>query len=223
MARREGVGSLLLKVLEPLPAAIPFWLAELQQLAWTAIFCYGDTRIASGGSLRVNPYLLALLVLDVALGKETGGPLGGPPSLHGCLICSFSGLRQKPQVGCLLVSFMPLPSLLRRRESFCIPPMAAHMLMSCCSRSGLYFASCCLFLTPVVFLAFAGCAYLQSESPRTVSKQQQGTRGLRVGSPPNSLLILADLTLLLTLDLLDLAAAFSTALCQRIGLTETQL
>ncbi|KAL8272825.1 hypothetical protein Esti_003264 [Eimeria stiedai] len=202
----EGVGSFLLKVLQPLPAAVPFWLAELQQLAWTAVLCYGDTNIDSGGSHRLNHYLLALFVLDAALGVvlSTSPLFAGRKQLeircsslwllHCCLLsvklafCPFILGDRGPHMGALL------------------PPRLSHLFVFRSAReaSSLYFASCCLFLTPVVFLAFAGCTYLQSESPR-------GTHGLQVGSPPNSLLILADLTLLLTIDLLDLAAAFSTA------------
>lgn len=86
---------------------------------------------------------------------------------------------------------------------------------------GIHLASCCVFLTPLVFLSFAGCAYVcsgapwgaPSGGPLGLFKGPRG-RGPSGGAPQNRLMILADLTLVLTLDLLDLAAAFSCALGQ---------
>ncbi|CDJ44442.1 hypothetical protein ETH_00037625, partial [Eimeria tenella] len=104
------------------------------------------------------------------------------------------------------------------------PPHAAEARFCCCccccccaASAAVYLASCCVFLTPLVFLSFVACSYLYSEGPlwgpgpSTPHKGAWGTGALR-GPSANRVMILVDLTLVLTVDLLDLAAAFSSAL-----------
>ena len=64
------MGALLLQLLQPLPAAVPFLLSGLQQLALTLLLLFRSSRGSQGtGWTDTTNYLYAFLVVDAALGE----------------------------------------------------------------------------------------------------------------------------------------------------------
>ena len=66
--KRLAVGPLLLQLLQPLPAIVPFCLAELQQLALTLLLLFRGSRRTLALDWGDSGYLLTFLAFDAALG-----------------------------------------------------------------------------------------------------------------------------------------------------------
>ena len=77
MKRGKGLGQLLLRLLQPLPSLIPFYLCLLQQLSLTALFYFRDSSSSSRSSSsskgdgRDFSFAALFLLPDVVLGKQT--------------------------------------------------------------------------------------------------------------------------------------------------------
>ncbi|OEH75275.1 hypothetical protein cyc_01941 [Cyclospora cayetanensis] len=229
--KRHSMEKLLLQLLQPLPAVLPFWLALLQQLALTLLLLFADSRRDPDFAWGDRSYLIILLIFDGALGFFTcslpayvaTSRLGTRCSLqwllHSCLLavkltaCLFV-------LGVWRASRAP-PQAHRFSHLFLVFPMA--------DRASIHMVSCCVFLTPAVFLSFAAYAYLYSEaSPggpiEPIHDRRNGVGALRdlEGASANRLMTLANLTVMLTIDLLDLSATFSSALVLQYSLRGPQ-
>lgn len=177
---------------------------------------WGPSVRCSGCCTAASLLLSLLLVPSCGV---SGGQQGPTPSPTGSLIYTVPSPRPTEQVRGKRVKRQPIiiPILIT-------PVQVESLLVLSCFTSAIYLASCCIFLTPIVFLSFAACSYLYSKAPwapwgaprgsidASTSKTPWEKRGALRGPNANRLMTLADLTLSLTLDLLDLAAAFSLAL-----------